>query len=108
MYETLFTKASCAKHGLGKGLLRRHECQVNYILKVRQLDHLSDKVFTNLASLVPDGTLLIQPSHQQEDCKLLTKNLRKGQIMEDYLKSCGRTFSNIVTFVMGRLISVLH
>ena len=81
---------------------------INHILKVRQLDHLVDKVFTNPASWAPDGTLLIQPYHHQEDCKLSTKNLRKGQIMEDYLKSCGRTFSNIVTFVMGRLISVLH
>jgi len=68
---------------------------INHILKVRQLDHLVDKVFTNPASWAPDGTLLIQPYHHQEDCKLSTKNLCKGQIMEDYLKSCGKTFSYI-------------
>ena len=68
---------------------------ISHILKVRKLDHLVDQVFTNPASWSSDGLLSILPYHHQETCKLSTKNLCKGQIMEDYLKNCGKTFSFI-------------
>ena len=68
---------------------------IEHILKFRKLDKLVEKIFTNPASWSEDETLLIQPYHHQDHCKLSTKNLCKGQIMEDYLKSCGKTFSYI-------------
>ena len=66
---------------------------ISHILKVKNLDHLVDKVFTNPASWSQDGLLSIQPYHHQESCKLSTKNLCKHSIMEDYIKNCGRSFS---------------
>ena len=66
---------------------------ISHILKVKNLDHLVDKVFTNPASWSQDGLLSIQPYHHQDACKLSTKNLCKHSIMEDYIKNCGRSFS---------------
>jgi len=66
---------------------------IDHILKVNKLDHLVDKVFTNPASWTEDGKLVIQPYHHQETCTLSTKNLCKGLILEDYISSCGKSFS---------------
>ncbi|KAK9732019.1 putative Phosphatase [Popillia japonica] len=43
-----------------------------------------DKVFTNPANFV-DGLLKIEMYHLQSDCKLSTKNLCKGRILDEYL-----------------------
>ena len=84
---------------------------IEHILKERNLHHLVDKVFTNPANWDSEGKLLIKPYHHQvlhttpspstdhvllqETCKLSTKNLCKGQILEDYLRSCRKDFSLI-------------
>ena len=68
---------------------------ISHILKVKELDHLVDRVFTNPASWSDDGLLTIKPYHHQETCKLSTKNLCKHSIMEEYIKNCGKTFSFI-------------
>ncbi|KAL3283603.1 hypothetical protein HHI36_006741 [Cryptolaemus montrouzieri] len=44
------------------------------------------KVFTNPGDFV-DGALKIQMYHLQDSCDLSTKNLCKGQILEDFIKS---------------------
>jgi len=68
---------------------------IRHILEARRLAHLVDRVFTNPASWTEDGRLTIGPYHHQESCTLSTKNLCKGQIMEDYLQSCGKSFTHI-------------
>lgn len=68
---------------------------INHILEVQKMDHLVDKVFTNPAHWTENGKLLIQPYHHQETCTLSTKNLCKGQILEDYISSSGKSFSHV-------------
>jgi len=71
---------------------------IEHILKVKKMDHLVDKVFTNPARWTEEGKLVIEPYHHQETCTLSTKNLCKGQILEDYISSSGKSFS-IVCYV---------
>eukprot|EP00092_Neocalanus_flemingeri_P024558 GFUD01026636.1.p1 GENE.GFUD01026636.1~~GFUD01026636.1.p1 ORF type:complete len:243 (+),score=66.13 GFUD01026636.1:44-772(+) len=71
---------------------------IEHILKVRKLDHLVDKVFTNPANWTKEGKLVIKPYHHQETCTLSTKNLCKGQILEDYISTSGKGF-NLVCYV---------
>jgi len=66
---------------------------IEHILKERKVDHLVDRVFTNPATWNEEGKLVIQPYHHQETCTLSTKNLCKGQILEDYISSSGASFS---------------
>ena len=93
---------------------------IEHILKERNLRQMVDKVFTNPANWNSEGKLFIQPYHHQvqfnliirrlqetnlflqETCKLSTKNLCKGQIMEDYLQTCGKDFSLICYVGDGR------
>ena len=75
---------------------------INHILKVKKLDHLVDRVFTNPAMWNEEELLIIEPYHHQESCKLSSRNLCKGQIMEDYLKDCGKAFSYICYVGDGR------
>lgn len=75
---------------------------INHILKVKKLDHLVDRVFTNPAMWNEEELLTIEPYHHQESCKLSSRNLCKGQIMEDYLKDCGKAFSFICYVGDGR------
>lgn len=44
------------------------------------------KVFSNPAKFNDNGLLTINMYHLQESCKLSTKNLCKGMIMEDFIK----------------------
>lgn len=60
---------------------------IDHILQERSLSHVVEKVFTNPAWWEGDK-LCIRPFHHQETCKLSTKNLCKGQILEEYLKEC--------------------
>ncbi|KAJ8935982.1 hypothetical protein NQ318_000852 [Aromia moschata] len=56
------------------------------------------KVFTNPAHF-EDGLLKIHMYHLQDSCKLSTKNLCKGQIMEDFIedqKQKGVTYDTVV------------
>jgi len=71
---------------------------IEHILKERKLGHLVDQVFTNPARWDEVGKLVIEPYHHQETCTLSTKNLCKGQILEDYIKSSEKSFS-IVCYV---------
>ena len=71
---------------------------INHILKERGLSGRVDKVFTNPANWSEEGKLKILPYHHQETCKLSTENLCKGQILEDYIKGCGKEF-NFVCYV---------
>lgn len=71
---------------------------INHILKERGLSDRVDKVFTNPAIWSEQGKLEIRPYHHQETCTLSTKNLCKGQILEDYIKGCGKEF-NFVCYV---------
>jgi len=65
---------------------------IDHILETKGCKDLISKVFTNPARWV-DGKLLIEPYHDQDTCKLSTRNLCKGQIMEEYLAKCGKQFS---------------
>jgi len=70
---------------------------IQHILEVKNLSDLVDKVFTNPAWW-DNGKLCITPFHDQDSCQLSTRNLCKGQIVEDYLrdsKEKGKTFSYI-------------
>nr|AQS22610.1 putative phosphatase phospho2 [Pseudodiaptomus poplesia] len=75
---------------------------IDEILKHRNLIEMVDRVFTNPASWTDKDLLTIQPFHHQEDCKLSSKNLCKGKIMEDYLGSCGEKFSSVAYVGDGR------
>ncbi|XP_054290964.1 probable phosphatase phospho2 isoform X1 [Macrosteles quadrilineatus] len=55
-------------------------------LRHRKLDEYIARVFTNPASFNEDGLLLIKPYHEQDSCKLSTRNLCKGAILEAYIK----------------------
>merc|ERR1712059_173868 len=66
---------------------------IDHILKAYKLDSLVKEVFTNPATWAEEGCLLIEPHHHQESCTLSTKNLCKGQILENYLVSSGDKFS---------------
>lgn len=68
---------------------------IDQILEVKGYKELIDQVFTNPAKW-QDGELLIEPFHDQDTCKLSTRNLCKGQVMEEYLDTCaknGKKFS---------------
>lgn len=68
---------------------------IDHILEVKGCKELFDEVFTNPAKW-EDGKLLIEPYHDQDSCKLSTRNLCKGQIMEEYVDKCaknGKQFS---------------
>ncbi|XP_019877798.1 pyridoxal phosphate phosphatase PHOSPHO2 isoform X2 [Aethina tumida] len=54
-------------------------------LKFHQLDRLISKVFSNPARFDSDGMLHIEMYHVQDNCKLSSKNLCKGQILQDFL-----------------------
>ncbi|KAI4460247.1 phosphatase orphan 1 2 [Holotrichia oblita] len=57
-----------------------------------------DKVFTNPANFVND-ILNIQMYHLQTECKMSTKNLCKGRIMEEYIdaqKKDGVTYERVI------------
>ncbi|KAK9687472.1 putative Phosphatase [Popillia japonica] len=54
-----------------------------------------DKVFTNPANFV-DGLLKIEMYHVQSDCKLSTKNLCKGRILDEYLAAQKITESSTI------------
>ena len=65
---------------------------IDHILRFRNLDQYVDKVFTNPAKWLEDGRLEIQPYHHQESCTLSSKNLCKGQILEDYIAQSQKCF----------------
>lgn len=51
----------------------------------RNLHECVKKVFTNPATFEENGLLSIAPYHDQEWCKLSTRNLCKGHILETYI-----------------------
>merc|ERR1711874_682225 len=70
---------------------------IDHILEVKGLSGVVEKVFTNPAWWDGDK-LCIKPFHGQDSCQLSTRNLCKGQIVEDYLRDCtekGTKFSYI-------------
>ncbi|XP_017775435.1 PREDICTED: probable phosphatase phospho2 [Nicrophorus vespilloides] len=58
---------------------------INTWLEHNNLKDCIHKVFTNPAKFV-NGLLKIEMYHLQQDCKLSTKNLCKGKILEDFIK----------------------
>lgn len=57
-----------------------------WLEKYNMKDYVT-RVFTNPAKFV-DGLLRIEMYHLQDECKLSTKNLCKGKILEDYVEAC--------------------
>ncbi|XP_015592304.1 pyridoxal phosphate phosphatase PHOSPHO2 [Cephus cinctus] len=55
-------------------------------LKHKKLDNLIAQVFTNPAWANENGMMCIDMYHVQDWCKLSTKNLCKGHILEEYIK----------------------
>lgn len=55
-------------------------------LKAHNLTNYILKTFTNPAQFV-DNHLMIEMYHLQEHCKLSTKNLCKGQILQDFIEN---------------------
>lgn len=55
-------------------------------LKYHNLSRHIDRVYTNPAKFNEEGLLTIQKYHKQDWCKLSTKNLCKGYILESYIK----------------------
>lgn len=57
---------------------------IEWWLKNKNLSHMVKEIFTNPATI--NGELLkIEMYHLQDNCKLSSKNLCKGQILEDYI-----------------------
>lgn len=57
-----------------------------------------DKIFTNPANFV-DGLLKIQMYHLQSECRMSTKNLCKGRILEEYVdaqKNKGIVYDRVI------------
>jgi len=75
---------------------------IEHILQIQGLDHCIHKVFTNPAKWSESGLLQIEPYHHQETCQLSTKNLCKGQILEDYVKTFDKKFDFVVYVGDGR------
>lgn len=71
---------------------------IDVILNNFGLKHLFREVFTNPAKFNEEGCLSIDMYHHQDWCTLSTKNLCKGHILENYIKSREKdsvTFSSI-------------
>ena len=71
---------------------------IDHILYNLGLQHHFKKVFTNPAKFNEEGCLTIEMYHHQNWCTLSTKNLCKGHILANYIKSREKenvTFSNI-------------
>lgn len=60
---------------------------IEEILKHHNLHNCVTKIFTNPAWFDDDGCLRIKYYHEQSECDLSTKNLCKGMILKDYVKS---------------------
>lgn len=63
-----------------------NSCFIDTWLETHNLTNYFCKVFTNPAQFV-DNSLKIQMYHLQTHCKLSTKNLCKGQILEDFIET---------------------
>ncbi|XP_066260154.1 pyridoxal phosphate phosphatase PHOSPHO2-like [Euwallacea similis] len=59
-------------------------------LRANNLSSKVLKVFSNPAEFDESGLLKIEMYHLQESCKLSTKNMCKGMIMEDFIKEQSR------------------
>lgn len=71
---------------------------INHWLKVNNLDHTVKEVFTNPAWFEESGLLKIEMYHLQDWCKLSSRNLCKGQILESHVEKRskeGVTFERI-------------
>jgi len=69
------------------------------------LTHIFERVFTNPACYDKDGCLKIEMYHLQDFCKLSTKNLCKGHILDLYVAeraAVGAKFSKIAYVGDGR------
>ncbi|XP_056633294.1 pyridoxal phosphate phosphatase PHOSPHO2-like [Diorhabda sublineata] len=60
---------------------------INAWLEANNLSQYVYKVFSNPAYFNEAGVLIISMYHLQTTCNLSTKNLCKGQIMEDFIKA---------------------
>ncbi len=58
---------------------------IQWILEKHGLD--VDAIFTNPAEFDADGCLRIRYYHTQDSCKLSTRNLCKGRILQEYVQS---------------------
>ncbi|XP_072378701.1 probable phosphatase phospho2 isoform X6 [Diabrotica undecimpunctata] len=68
-------------------------------LAVNKLQDNVLKVFTNPAKFNKDGLLVISMYHLQDTCKLSTKNMCKGQIVQDFItemKKEGTNYEKVV------------
>lgn len=71
---------------------------INIWLEEHKMDTYIKKVFSNPAQFV-DGALKLRMYHLQDQCRLSTKNLCKGQILEDFVseqESSGIIYDRIV------------
>lgn len=57
---------------------------IDWWLKHKGLSHTVKEIFTNPATIKED-MLKIEMYHEQDHCKLSSKNLCKGQILDDYI-----------------------
>jgi Haloacid Dehalogenase superfamily, subfamily IB, phosphoserine phosphatase-like/2,3-diketo-5-methylthio-1-phosphopentane phosphatase len=74
-------------------------------LSYASLTHIFERVFTNPACYDKDGCLKIEMYHLQDFCKLSTKNLCKGHILDLYIAeraAVGVKFSKIAYVGDGR------
>ncbi|KAJ6225233.1 hypothetical protein RDWZM_003778 [Blomia tropicalis] len=58
---------------------------IGYALEHHKLNHIFMKVFTNPAHFDANGCLQIERFHEQNWCKLSSRNLCKGHIMKDFI-----------------------
>lgn len=59
---------------------------INHILESKGIKDLVKEVFTNPATFDENGQLRVKPYHDQDWCKLSSRNLCKGYILEEFLK----------------------
>ena len=67
---------------------------ISHILEVKGLSELITKVITNPASWTEDGRLTVAPYHHRD--------MDKGEIIEDYLKTCGKQYPFVCYVGDGR------
>lgn len=71
---------------------------INTWLEKHKMETYFKQVFSNPAQFV-DGTLKLKMYHLQDHCRLSTKNLCKGQIMEDFIseqENAGIVYDRVV------------
>ena len=67
---------------------------ISHSLEVRQLSGLITKMITNPASWTEDGRLTVAPYHHTD--------MDKGEIIEDYLNTCGKKYPFVCYVGDGR------